>query len=131
VSDNVVFLIASIMAAVALVACTAFIIRYWRTSRWNRSLVGRTIMHRAMTMWAILAYVFMSRWFEPPEPVQSAIGLAIWGGVALVEIRMLLVIAYITTGRVTLDQPNYTPIRNQWAKWRRRAIERGRDHSDS
>jgi hypothetical protein len=118
VSENAVYLIASIFAAIALLANTWFIIRYWRGSPWARSLIGRTIMHRAMTMWMILAYVFLSRWFKPPETLQTALGLAIWAGVALIEIRMLLAIGYIQAGHITLDQPNYTPIRNRWAKWR-------------
>lgn len=126
-NDGVVYLIASVFAAIALLASGAFIWRYWRHANWRRTLIGRVIMHRAMTMFLILAYVFSARWFEIPEIVQAAIGLAVWAGVAVVEVRMYLVIWYITAGKVTLDQPNYTPVRNVLSRW----WEKGRNGADA
>lgn len=114
-------LAASILSATLLIAVMLFVIVYAVGSPWRSGAVGRTIMYRSASMALLLAYVFTFRWLGLNDEARQEIGTWLYGLLVLAEIRMLFMLRYVQQGRVTIDKPNYTPIRD----W----IRRRRDHS--
>jgi hypothetical protein len=111
-SEGVVYAIASVFVLVGLAANVRFVYRYARYSDWSGNPVGRTHMIRALSMGSILLYAFGSRWLPLPEVVQHLLGLAVWATVAFVEVRIAAVLEAIQRGNISVEDRNWTPIRD-------------------
>lgn len=111
-SENVVYLIASIIVIVAWGGNSAALVSYSLWSPWHESLVGRVLMWRNASMWLLLTYALTSRWLDPIPDVQYALGLGIYALIALVEWYLFIVLRAVQTGRITVEHPNFTPIRD-------------------
>jgi len=121
-NETILYLSASILAFLALIFNTAFIYRMARRSPWSASTPGRTLMLRAVGMWLIYVYAFVVRWFDPPTAAREWLGLGIFALLALIELRLVLMLEYIQTGKVTTSHPNYTPFRTWLARHRREKV---------
>ena len=115
-NENVVLLIANIIVVLAWGGTSAFILAYAVRSPWSSTLVGRTLMHRAASMWLLLTYALTSRWIEPIPEVQQALGLGVYALIALMEWRLFLVLRFVQEGNVTPDHPDYQPLREWWRR---------------
>lgn len=123
-SENVVLLIANIIVIVAWVGCALFVVTYAFGSPWRSTLAGRTIMYSKMAMLALLTYALTARWIEPADEVNYAIALATYAGIAAVQWRLYATLRYVQAGKVTLDKPNYTPVRDWWKRRMRKREDR-------
>lgn len=119
-SENVVYLIASILVLMAWAGTALFVTYYALLSNWRVSLVGRTLMSRAVSMLLLLTYALTSRWLDPVQDVQFALGLGVYALITIMEWRLFLVLRAVQTGKVTVQKPNYTPVRDWFRRYRRR-----------
>lgn len=96
---------------------SAFIVSFhFGTPDWHKTPVGRTHMHRAASMWLFLTFVMMSRLLEPLPIVLDSLRLVIYFAVGLLEWRLWAVLRHIQKGKITLANPQYTPIKDWWGK---------------
>lgn len=125
-SESVVYLIASIIVIIAWGGNSSALVSYSLWSPWQATLVGRSLMYRNLSMWLLLTYALTSRWLNPVPDLQYALGLGIYALIALVEWYLFLVLRAVQTGRITVDHPNYSPLRD-WIRARRVKREKA-DH---
>lgn len=111
-------LAASILSSVFLLAVVAFVVVYAIGSPWRSGAVGRTIMYSKLSMAVLLLFIFTFRWLGLDSEVRQQVGTWLYGILVLAEIRMLFMLRYVQQGRVTIEKPNYTPIRD-WIRRRR------------
>lgn len=113
-------LMANILVSVAWLGCTLFILFYRRRpSRWRATLPGRTLMYSKLSMWALLSHVLWARWTDPPDLLRNIVAVGILASIACIQWNLFTVLRLVQTGRVSLDRPNYTPVRD----WLRRRAE--------
>lgn len=120
-NEDLVYLIASILVIIAWLGCGWFIWLYATGSPWQETLIGRTMMLGRLSMFALLTYALTSRWLEPIEDLRYILGLLTYAGVAIMEWRMAAVVRYAQTGNITIENPNYTPIRDWFRRLRARS----------
>lgn len=115
-SENLAYLIASIIVLLAWGGNTSALVSYTMWSPWQSTLVGRSLMYRNVSMWLLLTLALTSRWLDPVPEVRNVLALMVYSSIALVEWRLFLVLRAVQTGRITVDHPEYTPFRD----WLRR-----------
>lgn len=116
-NEGLAVAIATVEVVLGWLGTTAFMVAYHlKTPRWNKTPVGRTFMHRAASMWLLLTYALTSRLLDPVPEIQQTMALVVYFFIILMEWRLFLVLRFIQEGRITLEHPNYTPIRDVWAR---------------
>lgn len=120
-NDDVVYLIASVLVIIAWLGCARFIWLYATRSPWRETLIGRTMMLGRVSMFALLTFALTARWLEPTQELRDILALLIYASIALMEWRMAAVVDYAQKGNITIDNPNYTPIRDWVRRQRRRS----------
>jgi len=116
--ETTVYSIASILVVIAWLGCTRFLIQYASGSKWRSTLPGRTIMYSKMAMWLLLTYALTARWLEQwiPFAVLAVIGLTTYAIIAFIQWRLDFTLKAVQSGKVNLDHPNYSPVRDWWKK---------------
>jgi hypothetical protein len=117
-AEEVAYLIASILAAIAWVGNLRFIYLYATRSPWRETLIGRTMMQGRLSMFALLTFALTNRWLQPAPVLYLTLGLAVYAGIAYMEWQQSQVVWYAQKGKITIENPNYTPIRD-WIRRRR------------
>lgn len=117
-SEPLAVVIANVLVICGWLGTTSFILAFHLKSDfpWYKSLVGRTMMQRAFSMWALLSYALSSRLLEPVPEVQRLMAITIYAFIVLMEWRLFFVLRFIQEGKITLDHPNYTPFRDWWRR---------------
>lgn len=118
-SDNIAYLIASIIVIIAWGGNSSALVSYAMWSSWQDTLIGRVLMYRNVSMWLLLTFALTSRWLDPVPEIRNVLALLVYTSIALVEWWLFLVLRAVQTGRITIDHPNYTPLRD-WVLRRRR-----------
>lgn len=113
-SNTLAVLIATIEASAAWAGITGFISFYHFGSPWRASLVGRTIMYLAMSLWLLLTLALVGRWIDPDPALFQYLALTTYGILALMCLRLLVTLVLAQRGTISVDQPNYTPFRTWW-----------------
>lgn len=90
--EAVVLLMANILVIFAWVGAGLFVAFYATKSPWRSTPIGRTLMFRAATMFALLTYALTARWLHAVEIVEVTLGLAIYLAVGIMEWRMFAVL---------------------------------------
>jgi len=124
-NEDLVYTIASIIVIIAWLGCGWFIWLYATGSPWRETLIGRTMMLGRVSMFALLTFALTNRWLEPAEDLRNILALMIYASIAAMEWRMAAVVRYAQKGNITIENPNYTPIRD----WFRRVRNRNRTKS--
>lgn len=119
-------LVGSILSAMLLVEVLWFLVLAGFRSPWRAGVVGRTIMHLAASMALLMIYIFIARWLDVSEDTRRLIGNSVYGFLVLMWGRMLLMLRFIQKGKITPENPNYTPLRD-WVR-RHRAKRKKVDH---
>lgn len=119
-SENVVLLLANILVIIAWGGALAFIIAYSTRSPWRRSAIGRTLMYRALVMFALLTYALTARWLEPVDWLNYGLGLGIYALVAFMEWRLFMTLRDAQKNPTTSTRHRYEPIKNAMRRLRRR-----------
>lgn len=107
--------VANILILVAWPAVALFIGYYWAKSPWRKSLIGKTMMYKSMAMLLLLTLSIAANWFSgyPGEPIVRA---AVYLILAIVQWRLFISLRYAQTGKVTLEHPDYKPMRGFFSK---------------
>lgn len=124
--ETTVYSLASVLVVIAWVGCTRFIVRYATGSNWRSTLPGRTIMFSKVGMWILLSYALTARWLEQwlPFAVLACIGLTTYAIIAFIQWRLDFTLKAVQEGKVTTDNPNYTPLRDWVHRTRARRAAR-------
>ena len=120
-NDSTVLLIANLLVLNVFAAVTSFIVAYAWKSPWQSTPIGSAFMHIGASMWLLVTYALTSRVLEPLPWVQDIMALCIYAIIGVMWWRVFFVLRFIQTGRITLEEPNYTPIRN----WLRKLLRKG------
>jgi hypothetical protein len=123
-NDGLVDLTANLLVVAAWLGCARFIWLYATRSPWRETLIGRTMMLGRVAMFTLLTFALVARWVEIPDLVRNSVALLIYASIALMEWRMAAVVDYAQKGNITIDNPNYTPIRDWFERHRRRRSRR-------
>lgn len=118
-SEDLAYLIASIIVIVAWGGNTSALVSYSLWSPWQATLVGRSLMYRNVSMWLLLTFALTSRWLDPVPEVRNVTALVIYSTIAMVEWWLFLVLRAVQSGKITVVHPNYTPVRD-WIRRRRK-----------
>ena len=119
-NDDLVYLIASIIVIIAWLGCARFITLYATRSPWRETLIGRTMMLGRVSMFVLLTFALTARWLPISQEVRDVLALLIYASIAMMEWRMAAVVDYAQKGKITVENPNYTPI----SDWFRRRLRR-------
>jgi hypothetical protein len=116
-NDSLARLTANFEVVFAWLGTTSFILAYhFGTPGWRLTPVGRTLMHRAFSMWLLLSFALTSRLLEPTPEIRNLIAVVIYFLIGVMEWRLFLILRFIQEGKITLENPHYTPVRNWWRR---------------
>ncbi len=104
--------IGSVLSLIALLATVAFVVLYAIRSPWREGLVSRALMYVMASLGLILVFVFIRRWLELPEIVLQVIGVGIYAILVGMLVWLVVALLYGQSGRITAENPNYTPVRD-------------------
>lgn len=109
-------IIGSVLSLILLLETVAFVVLYAVRSPWREGLVSRALMYVMASLSLILVFVFIRRWLSLPEPVLDLIGLGIYAVLVVVVGWLVVALLYGQAGKITAENPNYTPLRNWWRR---------------
>lgn len=110
--------IGDLLSLVALLATLAFVVLYATRSPWREGLVSRALMYVMASLSLVLVFVFIRRWLDFPPLVLETIGTGIYAILVGMLVWLVVALLYGQAGRITADNPNYTPIRDWIARHR-------------
>lgn len=101
----------------AWLGVTAFMLSYhFRTPGWRLTPVGRTLMQRAFSMWMLLSFAGTSRLLDFSPELRNLIAVVIYAMIGVMEWRLYFLLRAVQKGKITLQNPHYTPIRDWWRR---------------
>lgn len=109
--------VANILIFVAWPAVALFIAYYAAKSPWRKTLIGKSMMYKSIAMLMLLSLSLLGNWFSgyPGEPLVRA---TVYFILAIVQWRLFFSLRYAQTGKVTLEHPDYKPVREFFRKVR-------------
>lgn len=106
-------LIILIEVTLVWIGLVAFVVIYGFWSEWRSTLPGRVIMHFGQAFLALVTYALILRAVEPPAWIHDILAVTIYGAIAISVWRLTFVVRAAQLGKVSIDTPNYTPIRDR------------------
>ena len=102
--------IANLSIFIAWVPSALFIFFYGKFSPWRATVVGRSVMYLAISIFFLLTLGISANWFDDYtfEPIVRAL---IYGGVTINLWRLFYALRLAQTGRVSARRPDYHPFR--------------------
>lgn len=117
-NESLADVVANLFVVIAWVGCSLFILYYSMFSNWRATLPGRTLMYSKVAIWGLLSYVLWARWASPPDDFRNLVAVFAIGAVAYIQWRLFITLRLVQTKRITVLNPNYTPVRDWLARRR-------------
>lgn len=107
--------LADVMILVAWPATVLFIVFYGTISPWKVSLIGRSVMYFALSMFALLSLGISTNWIHDYD-YEPIVRFVVYGGVTATLWRLFYSLRLAQTGRISVEHMNHSPFKDAYRK---------------